>query len=94
MLGKRSKRYVYKTWLQQTGNSKFVGWLFAAYQYLKDNHVDVPRVAIENNSLQAPHYEQVITPEIKRVNTELDVYLPISEDKRKREISLTESKER
>ena len=85
VVGKKgSKRYLYKIWLQQTGNSKFVSWLFEAYKYLQENNVDVKRIFIENNSLQAPHYEQVITPEIKKVNKELDVYLPISEDTRKK----------
>jgi hypothetical protein len=46
--------------------------------------VDIKRGWIENNSLQAPHYEQVILPEIKRLNTQLDLYLPISEDTRKK----------
>jgi hypothetical protein len=61
-----------------------VSWLFEAYKYLQEHNVDVKRIWIENNSLQAPHYEQVITPEIKKVNKELDMYLPISEDTRKK----------
>lgn len=85
IVGKKGlKRYVYKVWLKQTGNSTFVSWLFDAYLFLRNNGVDVPKVVIENNSLQDPHYEQVITPEIKRVNVEMGVYLPISEDKRKK----------
>lgn len=85
IIGKKgSKRYLYKIWLKQTKNSTFVGWLFEAYKILGDNNVDVKRVWIENNSLQDPHYEQVISPEIKKRNTELGVYLPISEDTRKK----------
>ncbi len=81
---KGSKRYLHKIWLKQTGNSKFVSWLFEAWKIVRDAGVDVPRVWIENNSLQDPHYEQVIEPEIKRVNKELDVYLPITKDTRKK----------
>lgn len=85
IVGKKAeKRYVYKVWLQQTGNAKFVSWLFEAYKWLCDHNVDLKRIYIENNSLQAPHYEQVIQPEIKRVNKALDVYLPITEDTRKK----------
>lgn len=85
IVGKKgSKRYLYRIWLQQTGNAKFVGWLFEAYKILQQEDVDIKRIWIENNSLQAPHYEQVITPAIKRTNKELDVYLPISEDTRKK----------
>lgn len=67
-----------------------MSWLFEAYKYLQENNVDVKRIFIENNSLQRlPHYEQVITPEIKKVNKELDMYLPISEDTRKKATSST-----
>lgn len=81
---KSTKFYLYKIWLKQTNNTTFVNWLFEAYQYLIDNKVDVKRIYIENNSLQDPHYEQVITPEIKKRNKELDLYLPITEDTRKK----------
>lgn len=85
IIGKKgAKRYLYKVWLKQTNNATFVSWLFEAYDYLVQNKVDIKRIYIENNSLQDPHYEQVITPEIKKRNKEMDVYLPITEDTRKK----------
>lgn len=85
IIGKKgAKRYLYKVWLKQTNNTTFVNWLFEAYDYLVQHKVDIKRIYIENNSLQDPHYEQVITPEIKKRNKELAVYLPITEDKRKK----------
>ncbi|UWY28813.1 hypothetical protein N4T20_02560 [Flavobacterium sp. TR2] len=85
IIGKKgAKRYIYKVWLKQTNNATFVGWLFEAYQWLIEHKVDIKRIYIENNSLQDPHYEQVITPEIRKRNKELGVYLPISEDTRKK----------
>lgn len=81
---KGSKYYLYKIWLKQTNNSKFVSYLFEAYGYLIENGVDIKRVHIENNSLQAPHYEQVILPEIKKQGGELKIHLPITPDTRKK----------
>lgn len=81
---KGRKRYLYKIWLDQTSNSKFVDWLYEAYQYCKDQGVDTLRVSIENNSLQAPHYEQVLLP---LIYTKADLYaftLPITPDARKK----------
>ena len=81
---KGRKRFVYKVWVEQTSNAKFVDWLYEAYLYLKENKVDTKRIYIENNSLQAPHYEQVLLPLIYQ---KADIYgftIPITEDKRKK----------
>ncbi|GEP52369.1 hypothetical protein FNO01nite_30410 [Flavobacterium noncentrifugens] len=81
---KGTKYYLYKVWLRQTNNSTFVSFLFQAYKYMELHGVDVKRVAIENNSLQDPHYEQVIMPEIKAQGKAQDLYLPVTPDKRKK----------
>lgn len=78
------KRYLYKVWLDQTGNSHFVDWLFEAYLYLKEKKVDTKRVHIENNSLQDPFYEQVILPLIYKKSDTYGFTIPISEDNRKK----------
>lgn len=85
VIGKKgSKYYCYKVWAKQTSNAKFVNYLYEAYDYLAKNDVDVKRVYIENNSLQAPHYEQVILPEIKKQGAELNLHLPVTGDARKK----------
>jgi len=81
---KGRKRYLYKVWLDQTSNAKFVDWLYEAYMYLKDNGVDTKRIHIENNSLQDPFYQQVLLP---LIYDKADLYgftIPITEDKRKK----------
>jgi hypothetical protein len=84
VIGKKgTKFYLYKIWIKQTNNSTFVSYLYEAYQYLAEHQVDVKRIHIENNSLQAPHYEQVIQPEIKKQGGGI-IHLPMSEDTRKK----------
>jgi hypothetical protein len=85
VIGKKgAKYYLYKVWIKQTNNSKFVSYLYEAYNYLAMHEVDVKRIYIENNSLQAPHYEQVIQPEIKKQGTAVNIHLPITADTRKK----------
>lgn len=79
---KGRRRYLYKVWLDQTSNAKFVDWLYEAYLYLKENNVDTKRIYIENNSLQAPHYEQVLLPLIYDKGDSYGFTIPITEDKR------------
>lgn len=81
---KDRKRYLYKVWMDQTSNAKFVDWLYEAYLYLKDRRVDTKRVYIENNSLQDPHYQQVLLPLIYQNSATYGFTLPVSEDKRKK----------
>lgn len=84
VIGKKgTKFYLYKIWIKQTNNSTFVSYLYEAYHYLAEHQVDVKRIHIENNSLQAPHYEQVIQPEIKKQGGGI-IHLPMSEDTRKK----------
>lgn len=81
---KGRKRFLYKVWLEQTSNAKFVDWLYEAYLYLKENNVDTKRVCIENNSLQDPHYTQVLLPLIYQRADDYGFTIPITEDKRRK----------
>jgi len=73
--------YVYMIWLDQTGQSGFVDWLFESERFMKDNKVDPRRVWIENNNLQDPMYTQVILPIVfERQKTE--GHLPLTPDTR------------
>lgn len=83
VLGKKGlKYYVYTCWLDQTNSSRFVDWLFDACEYQIDNDVDVEYLYIENNSLQDPHYEQVLIPLIEAEEEEQNRNLPITPDTR------------
>lgn len=81
---KGRKRYVYRCWVLQTSNSKFVDWLYEAYLYLKESGVDSHRIYIENNSLQNPHYEQVLLPLIYQKAKDYKFTLPVTPDTRKK----------
>lgn len=74
--------FVYWIRLDQTGNSRFVDWLYDANDYLIRNSVPIKRIFIENNSFQDTFYEQVIYPEIKVRAKRRKVRLPISKDDR------------
>lgn len=78
--------FVYRVWLEQTGNSKFVDWIFEAESYLKFNQVDPVKIYIENNSLQDPFYKQVILPLLyqKALKEKLRDIPPITPDSRKK----------
>jgi hypothetical protein len=52
--------YLYKCWLDNTTNSNFIDWLYAARSYVAG--ATLLYIYIENNSLQDPFYEQVLLP--------------------------------
>lgn len=79
---KGRRRYLYKVWLDQTSNGKFVDWLYEAFLYLTEKGVDTKRIHIENNSLQDPHYQQVLLPLIYQRSDSYGFTIPITEDKR------------
>ncbi|NIJ45050.1 hypothetical protein FHR24_001489 [Wenyingzhuangia heitensis] len=81
---KGRKRYVYKVWLDQTNNANFVDWLYEAYEYIKEKGVDSARVHVENNSLQDPHYTQVLLPLVYQKADEYGYTVPITPDTRKK----------
>ncbi|WP_107039958.1 hypothetical protein [Brumimicrobium mesophilum] len=74
--------FVYWIRLDQTGNSRFVDWLYDANDYLMEHNVQIRRGWIENNSLQDAFYEQVIDPEIKKRAKRRKTRLPLSLDNR------------
>lgn len=81
---KGRKRYIYRCWVEQTSNAKFVDWLYEAYLYLKEKGVDHSRIYIENNSLQAPHYEQVLLPLTYQKADDYNFTLPVTPDARRK----------
>jgi hypothetical protein len=76
--------FTYKVWLDTGSNARFVDWLYAAYLYLHAAKVDIKKIYIENNSLQDPHYEQVLMPLVFAQSKTTKVVLPITPDKRKK----------
>jgi len=75
---------VYKAWLDQITNAKFIDFLFEAYIICKNAGVEVIYVYIENNTLQNPFYEQVLLPLIYQKSNQLNIILPIRPDERKK----------
>lgn len=85
IIGYRNQNfYIYKMWVDQMSNSKFVDCLYESYNYLSKNKVDTKRIHIENNSLQDPFYEQVILPLIYQRANDHGYTLPITPDTRKK----------
>ena len=78
------KYYIYKVWLGKATNSEMVNWIGQAYNYLDRNGIDTKKMFIENNSLQDPHFQQVVKPLLEKYRKEHGVKLPVREDKRKK----------
>lgn len=76
--------FVYRVWLNQMSNSKFVDCLYEAHAYLCEHQVDTKKIYIENNSLQDPFYQQVILPLINMRAKTTGFHLPIIPDGRKK----------
>ena len=81
---KGDKYFIHKCWVDQMGNAKFCEYLFEAHAICKAAGVDPIYIWVENNSLQNPHYEQVILPHIYRIAHEQQTFLPIRPDDRKK----------
>lgn len=81
---RQQKFYVYKMWVDQMSNSKFVDCLYEAYKHLVLHKVDTKRIYIENNSLQDPFYEQVLLPLIYQRGRDNQFTIPITPDARKK----------
>jgi hypothetical protein len=79
---KQLQFFIYWLRLDQTNTSGFINWLFEADDYLHKNEVQIPRIWIENNSLQDNFYEQVLRPEIRKVGRKKRRSLPVSKDTR------------
>ena len=70
--------YIYKCWVEQTTNNNFIDWLFAAKNFV--GNTTQLYIFIENNTLQNPHYEQVLMPLVHAKNTALNESLGITPD--------------
>lgn len=84
VIGYKNHQY-FNYWirLQQVGNKTFVDWLYNAHEFCKRHRVDPITMYIENNSLQNPHYEQVIKPAILiKADQDCVDIIPIREDDR------------
>lgn len=76
--------YGYKVWLAKATNPEMVGWIGQAYHYLERGGIDIKKMFIENNSLQDPHFQQVVKPLLEKYRKENGLKLPVREDKRKK----------
>lgn len=74
------KFYVYKCFLDNTTNSNFIDWFYAAKHYIGDKTQGF--YYVENNSLQDPFYEQVLLPLIYAKGKDNNGVLPITPDTR------------
>ena len=78
------KYYIYKVWIGKATNAEMVNWIGQAYNYMDRNGIDTKKIFIENNSLQDPHYQQVVKPLLEKYRKEHGIKLPVREDKRKK----------
>lgn len=81
---RQQKFYIYKMWVDQMNNAKFVDCLYEAYAHLTAAKVDTKRIYIENNSLQDPFFEQVLMPLIYQQAKVKGYTIPITPDGRKK----------
>jgi len=76
------KFYVYKAYVDNTTNSNFIDWMYAINDYAKD--AKLLYSFIENNTLQNPHYEQVLLPLLFEKGKENKGVLGITPDDREK----------
>lgn len=72
--------YVYRCYLDTVANSTFIDWLYLCSDYVSDSTQEF--VLIENNTLQAPFYEQVLLPLVFEKSKSFGRVLPITPDTR------------
>lgn len=80
----QGRYYIYKVWLGKETNRQMVGWIAQAYNYLEKHGIDTKKMFIENNSLQDPHFQQVVKPLLEEYRKQHGIKLPLREDKRKK----------
>ena len=80
----QGRYYIYKVWLAKATNREMVNWIGQAYNYLEKHGIDTKKMFIENNSLQDPHFQQVVKPLLEEYRKQHGVKLPLREDKRKK----------
>ena len=74
--------FIAKVFLGTMGTTKFVDYLFEAFNWCNAHGAKNIRVWIENNSLQNPFYEQVLLPAIYLRANETGIFLPVAGDDR------------
>ncbi|AZI53894.1 hypothetical protein EIB75_10680 [Epilithonimonas vandammei] len=77
------KYYIYTCWLDVMNNSQFIDCLFEAHQYVSKKGL-IHKIYIENNSLQDPFYEQVLSPLIRQKANDTGIMIPITPDTRRK----------
>lgn len=82
ILYKDLRFYIARVKLNTMSSQHFVEALFDMYQWAVRNGAEDIQVWIENNSLQAPFFEQVLQPLIFQVGMQRSVLLPVITDAR------------
>ncbi len=75
---------LYKIWLANVTNATFIDWLYEACLYLDREKIDPKRVYVENNTLQDPHYKQVLIPLVEVLYKAKKYRIPMRPDNRKK----------
>lgn len=82
ILYKDGNFYIIRAKVDTMSTSHFIESIYDMYEFaIHHGAIDI-RVYIENNTLQAPFYEQTILPEIRKVGRERNTFLPITPDER------------
>jgi hypothetical protein len=81
--------YIIKTWLDTMSTAHFVEALFSAYNAAVSAGAENVKVWIENNSLQAPFFEQVLQPAVFQYSEQTGVMLPLMTDARAKQDKYT-----
>lgn len=81
--------YIIKTWLDIMSTAHFVEALFSAYNAAINAGAENVKVWIENNSLQAPFFEQVLQPAVFQYSEQTGVMLPLMTDARAKQDKYT-----
>lgn len=76
------KYQIYKAWVDQMTNAKFVDYLFEAYNICVKAGVDPIVIYVENNTLQNPHYQGILLPAVFKKQEDENITLPITPDDR------------
>lgn len=85
IIGYKNRQFMlYKIWLANATNAEFVGWLYEACKFLDKERIDPKHIYVENNSLQDPHFEQVIMPLVNDFYREKKYHIPVRPDKRRK----------
>ncbi|MDK7376134.1 hypothetical protein QP519_11380 [Weeksella virosa] len=81
---KNHEYYLYKVWVDHATNGQFIEWIYQACLYMDSKKIEYKNAWIENNSLQDPHYSQVLVPLANEHFKRTNYRLPIHPDKRKK----------